>query len=333
MANAKERAIELNAHVETVVNNNAYHAVADIGDTEILCFDCQTSVGDIIPQVKANQILVESFMKVWNKKGWVDSDGDVMCVYGDGNQAIYKFFWDESYSFVKDSGIVTQDYKDMCAEIKRSATNANNPNGYLVKPEWMLAFKKLQQRNKEIFVDAVKARTNLRMAAANDYMTENFFGPLMLIKALWASRSKEMVAGKDADGVLFCPICGSYHVKAVGTSIPRGKVATEMDGYDRIWGFNMTQQVKEVKYFFTDEETGTQTNIIDNMEAEAWEDVEASSQENIDDYNEAVEEDIARAKFYEIAPYMGIGQACKKIGKRHSDLIADEISDYYMTKM
>lgn len=333
MTNAKDQAIELNAQTELVVNHRNYSDIAGVGDTEIMCHECQSSVSVIIPQVKAMQLLVENFTKVWTNKGWITEDGDIMPVYGEGNQAIYKYFWDESYQFVKDAGY-TQDYQSMCKEIKENATTSANPTGYLIKPEWMLAFKKLQARNKEIFMTMVKDRTNNRMSDANDYMTENFFGPLMLIKALWASRSKEIVAAKDADGTLFCPICGSYEVKPIGQSIPRGRVATADDGYDKMWGFNQEQrQVKEVKYFFTDDESGISMNIIDNMEGEAWEDVEAASQEHIDEYNEAVEEDIARAKFYEIAPFMGIGQACKKIGKLHANLIADEISDYYMAKM
>lgn len=328
MKNFKAEAQELKSQIAPVVTHPAYHAIATVGDTEIMCYDCQKSVSDIIPQVQFLQKIIKDFEKVWDKKGWITEDGFALPVYGEGNQPIYKYFWNESYNSVKESGLFTQTYDDICAEIKR---NASNSNGYLSKPEWKLAYNKIKERNKQIFVEAVKAKTAERMKAANAYMTDNYYGPLMLIKALWESRSKPIVAYKDQDGTLFCPICGNYEVRAVGTSIPRGKAFTQDDDYDKIYGFNQSKSVEEVKYFYTDEE-GTMFNIIDNLEGEPWENVEAASQEHIDDYNEAIEIDIALAQFYEIAPYMSIGQVCKKLGKR-ADLIADEIADYYECKM
>jgi len=311
------------------------NAQPSIGDVEVICWDC--SIVDKDNQIRKElEARVDAFLILWNKRGWVhdfeiDEDtgrptGTPVPVYGDENEPIASYIWDEEYSKAVEAAPSRDEaYKARCEKIKRE-------HGFLPKPIWIIEERKLREAEKQVFMAGIKDKFNARMAAANEYIQINWFKPLKMFKLLSLTRPTYVVAHKDVDGI-HCPICGSTHVRAQSAKVP-GEVFTENDGYDKIHRFDLdeVETISSVK----DKKTGEAKDayVLEKSGQEYLSDVIAENDELIEEFNDEVKRHKAEQRFFnEIAPFAdGIVEACKMMGYQ-GNLIADIIADYYEIKM
>jgi len=175
-----------------------------------------------------------------------------------------------------------------------------------------------------VFNATVKGKALNQMSALNDLRKEYLELQSIFNDAKWYNTTYNtvQVITDSGDSQLVCE-CGNDEIFVISPHTHLKHLGVTKDD---IFG----------EFDKADSETGNGLYSNDDYDYSADADLNKEIKREYSDhriYNETVNAHRAESEFYAMAGSMTIGQVCKKLGKHKSNMIADQIAEYYSTKM